>query len=626
MKNFKGIPLHALAVFFITGITLAGFSLQSSWIGGPGVPGPIDLWNIYFDTQANTDWSLVAGKLLLEFRVVEHHVTNYMGSLHTGFAVDMDGDGDLDILSDSGYRALIAWFENDGTGGGWNRHNVSGTGEIGYPRACYPIDIDGDGDMDVLGAESSTIHKRICLWLNTNGTGTEWSTYIIADDLYHPWCICAADVDGDGDNDIIAGDFGPDAHIIWYENCNLPDYWPADTVASVVRCYDLHTVDIDQDGDIDILSANEWLNNEVNLWENDDGTGDSWTRHKICNKIGYATSVCSGDIDNDGNLDIVATGTTGYENVSRVSWFANPDSLQGTWIEHVLQNEFHGGEAVHAVDFDYDGDVDILGAAGNAGPYPGLYELVLWESIDGTGDNWIRHLLDSGSWYEYLDVADIDGDDTLDVLSFASVGSIINWYRLENVSSGHLVSSILDVLQYPNWQEIQWEDSVPAGCSLTFQVKSSNDSEDMGQWSDIIENPGSLVGYIDSTHRYIQYMVNMEGSGQRFGPSPRLDSVTFFWEWLGIEEESGSGGTCLFPVYPNPASGSSVIRFRLTEMGPVTISVYDLAGRLRTSPVDAKLNPGIHEVEVSGLPSGSYYVRMIAGDDIMHMEFTIVGE
>ena len=79
-------------------------------------------------------------------------------------------------------------------------------------------------------------------------------------------------------------------------------------------------------------------------------------------------------------------------------------------------------------------------------------------------------------------------------------------------------------------------------------------------------------------------------------------------------------------MYPNPASGSSVIRFRLDEPGPVSISVYDLAGRLRTLPVDAELYPGIHEVEVSGLPSGSYYVRMIAGDDIMQMEFTIVGE
>ena len=165
---------------------------------------------------------------------------------------------------------------------------------------------------------------------------------------------------------------------------------------------------------------------------------------------------------------------------------------------------------------------------------------------------------------------------------------------------------------------------MPAGCSIAFQVKSSNDPDDMGEWSDIIEVPGSLAGYIDSTHRYIQYIVSMEGSGQRFFTPPRLDSVIFFWEWLGIEGESGSSGTSLLPVFPNPASGSAIIKFNLTEMGAVTISVYDLAGRLRAMPVDSEMNPGSHEVEVSGLPSGSYYVRMVAGDEILQREFTLV--
>ncbi|MCK5117360.1 MAG: T9SS type A sorting domain-containing protein [Candidatus Aegiribacteria sp.] len=615
IKQFVCVVL----ILLIPNLLNENTSSQNTWSGGPGVTGPVLFnWTNTFSSQSNISWMGIPGGLLLALTAIAHDVTGYMGSLHTGFAVDMDGDGDKDILSDSGYRALIAWFENNGTGGGWTRHDVSSTGEIYSPRACYPIDMDGDGDIDVIGSERSSIYKRIYLWFNADGTGTEWNTQIIADDLNSPWSICAADVDGDGDNDIVAGDFGSDAQIIWYENQSFSGPWPAHTVASVIACYDLHTADIDQDGDIDIISANWWTNNELNLWENVDGTGDSWTRYKIRNTIDQATSVCTGDVDGDNNIDIIATG---YGDDGRISWFENPDSIQGTWIEHVLQNEFHGGQAVHELDFDGDGDVDILGAAG----YPGLYELFLWESIDGSGDNWIRHSLDSGSWYMDVDVADIDGDDTLDVISFSSVGSIIDWYRLEYADSGHLVSSILDVLQYPNWQQIQWEDSAPPGCNLKFQVKSSNDSNDMGEWSDYIEEPGSLTGYIDSTHRYIQYMVSMEGSGQRF-VTPMLDSVTFFWEWLGIEEENGSGETRLFPVFPNPASGSSVIKFRLAEMGSVTISVYDLAGRLRAVPVDSEMNSGIHEVEVSGLPSGSYYVRMVAGDDTLQCQFTLTGE
>jgi hypothetical protein len=349
-------------------VTFAYTSFQTDWSGGPGVTGPVSYyWLNTFSSYTQIEWEYLPGSLLLALNAIEHHVSGYMGSLDTGFGVDMNGDGDIDILSNSAYRDLVAWFENDGTGGGWNRHDVSSTGELYSIRACYPVDIDGDGDMDVLGAENSTTYERIYLWINTDGTGTEWNTHIIADDLYSPRCICAADVDDDGDNDIIAGDGGPDAQIIWYENQDFSGAWPAHTVASVTFCYELHTVDIDQDGDIDILGANWWTNNELNLWENADGTGDSWTRYKICNNIGQATSVCTGDIDGDNNLDIIATGYLGN---TRISWFENPDSLQGTWIEHVLQNEFYGGNAVHVLDFDYDGDMDILGAAGYKTPPP----------------------------------------------------------------------------------------------------------------------------------------------------------------------------------------------------------------------------------------------------------------
>ena len=111
--------------------------------------------------------------------------------------------------------------------------------------------------------------------------------------------------------------------------------------------------------------------------------------------------------------------------------------------------------------------------------------------------------------YYGLAVGDIDEDDTLDVVTFED-GSRIYWFALGYPSTGTLTSSILDVNNYPHWQEVQWQDSVPAGSSLRFRVRSSNDPEDMGEWSGYIEEPGSLSGYVDSTHRYLQYRVHME--------------------------------------------------------------------------------------------------------------------
>ncbi|MCK4504404.1 MAG: VCBS repeat-containing protein, partial [Candidatus Aegiribacteria sp.] len=472
--------LSVLAI--ISAMLYAGESQQTDWSDGPGVTGPVTSWGSSFCSNIHTGWEDLPGSLLLAFNPVAHSITNYMGSIHFGYAADMDGDGDMDILSDSGYRALIAWFENDGSGGTWDRHDVSSYGEINYPRSCYPVDIDSDGDMDVLGTDCSSIYDGIYLWVNVDGSGTVWETYIIDDNSYSPHFVCSADIDGDGDPDVIACDFGPDAMITWYEN-NLPSIdWSKHHVAFIQDGEELFPVDMDLDGDIDILSAC-WGPPTVALWENANGTGTVWIEHEICMDIGLGSSVYAADIDGDDDLDVISTGT--WDNC-RISWFENIDGLDFSWIEHVLQYQFYGGAAVHAGDITGDGFIDILGAAGDKIYPPGLYELVLWESIDGSGDNWIRHSLDSGSWYKDVDVADIDGDVFPDVISFASVGSIIQWLRLGYFSSGQLISSILDMTGYPEWDYISWTSIEPPATSVIFQVRSSNDSENMGYWSDSI--------------------------------------------------------------------------------------------------------------------------------------------
>ena len=597
---------------------LGSFSAQSDWSGGPVEPGPVTSWGSTFSSHVLTGWEDLPGDLLLAFESIAHSVTTYMGSLHVGHAADMDGDGDMDILSDSTVRKLIAWFENDGSGGGWERHNVSDYGELFAPKACYPVDIDGDGDMDVIGAESSTTWKRIYVWINADGVGTDWVTHVVADSVYFPHALGAADIDGDGDPDIISGDFGLDGQIAWYEN-KLPQgnwVWTEHPVGSKWGCYELFPVDLDLDGDIDLASAATGYP-QVSWWENLDGSGDSWGEHLVCNDIGVATSVHAADVDDDGDVDLASTGMASG---TRISWFEHPDEPQDAWIEHVLQNQFIAGNAVRAVDLDGDGDVDILGASGNF-VGGGLLEVALWENVGGTGDDWIRHSLATGSWFEDLAVADIDGDDTLDVVSFASVGSIIAWYHLGYASFGYLTSSILDTGNYPHWDQILWEDSLPAGADLWFQVRGSNDPAAMGPWSEHIDEPGTLEGWVDSTYRYLQYKVTLSDPG-RFS-TPALHEVRFIWDWLGIEEGSEEGRPFLYPVTPNPAPGTAMIRFRLSEAGWVRISLYDLAGRLRATPVDGETAVGEQEVAVTGLPSGAYLVKLSAEGMILTQRFIL---
>ena len=68
------------------------------------------------------------------------------------YAADVDGDGDMDVLSASFYDDKIAWYENDGIES-FTEHVIS-TSADGAIR-LYAADVDGDGDMDVLSASYS---------------------------------------------------------------------------------------------------------------------------------------------------------------------------------------------------------------------------------------------------------------------------------------------------------------------------------------------------------------------------------------------------------------------------------------------------------------------------------------
>jgi hypothetical protein len=82
----------------------------------------------------------------------------------------------------------------------------------------------------------------------------------------------------------------------------------------------------------------------------------------------------------------------------------------------------------------------------------------------------------------------------------------------------------------------------------------------------------------------------------------------------GIEEEPEWNNAQLFPVYPNPFSESATISYSLADPGAVSIAIFDVSGRLVSSPVDCISAAGTYSFAINDLPSGIYMVRMrVAG-------------
>ena len=74
------------------------------------------------------------------------------------FGIDVDGDGDVDVLSASVAADTIAWYENtDGSGGNFTTHTIATSAD--GARSVFGIDVDGDGNVDVLSASYASHHR-----------------------------------------------------------------------------------------------------------------------------------------------------------------------------------------------------------------------------------------------------------------------------------------------------------------------------------------------------------------------------------------------------------------------------------------------------------------------------------
>jgi hypothetical protein len=101
--------------------------------------------------------------------------------------------------------------------------------------------------------------------------------------------------------------------------------------------------DLDGDGDIDVVSAS-YLADDVTWWESDGSPADGgWTAHTIDGAFTGASSLALGDVDGDGDIDVVATA----ESLDDVTWFDNDGTpTDGGWTARVVSGVFDGASAV----------------------------------------------------------------------------------------------------------------------------------------------------------------------------------------------------------------------------------------------------------------------------------------
>ncbi|MFH1733859.1 MAG: VCBS repeat-containing protein, partial [bacterium] len=248
-------------------------------------------------------------------------ITGQTYAANSIFSADLDGDGDHDLLSASSGDDKIAWYENiDGLGTFGPQQVI--TTSAGDAQSVYSADLDGDGDHDVLSA--SMYDDKIAWYENLDGQGTFGPQQVITTSANGAKSVFSADLDGDGDNDVLSASSGDDK-IAWYENTDgLGTFGPQLIIMSATDAVAVFSVDLDGDGDNDVLSASDW-DDRIAWYENIDGQGRFGTQQIITTNTNGARSVFSTDLDGDGDNDVLSASSID----NKIAWFKNLDG-QGT--------------------------------------------------------------------------------------------------------------------------------------------------------------------------------------------------------------------------------------------------------------------------------------------------------
>jgi len=433
-------------------------------------------------------------------------------------------------------------------------------------KSGIPIDIDHDDDVDIIAVNSLNL-----FWYE-NDQNISFIKHTISSNIF--WgSVFAVDMDSDNDIDIVTSS-SSEFEIAWYENDGNQNFTQNTIPSSSMILNCIFTIDIDDDNDIDILTST-YSASMLYLYIND---GDSnFTETIIDSTLINAGSVFAIDLDEDNDLDIISA-TSSYSNSNYLKWYEN---INDEFLEHELPLGNWQPRSVYCIDFDYDSDVDILLALGDAWNSD---KVILYENQGFQNSyNFEEHVLVNEEYCISgllgITAADYDNDDDIDIIisevyDLAPQSEYRTIWLCVNDGFGNMTLNCISLCN--------------AGLQL-WSIDVDNDTD-----TDLVS-----IGYMPS---------NMNDSRSRIYKNSYITGIGSY-ELQSISYKLSN--------HPNPFNPSTTIEFSIQNNSKVELSIHNVKGQKIKTLTQNEFTKGSYSIIWNSdnennkpVSSGIYYYKL----------------
>lgn len=347
------------------------------------------------------------------------HVTNVN-------ITDLDQNGRPDVVVCDELRGTVSWLTFDDKDSTFSTPGK----EIELELVLAPVhsevfDFDGDGDLDIAVASMGYMHPndlligKAVLLINDGQQNFEKRALISGTPRISD--MQPGDIDGDGDIDFGLAMFGwrTTGAVGWLEQVT-PEKFELHTIAELNGVMHMELIDLNQNGRLDMVTLVSQQHEKILRFMNlGQGKFDPFVIGEAQNPTFGSSGFQIVDLDQDGDPDIL------YSNGDLMDTDPSPKPYHGIqWLENTgdLNFVYHDITRYHscyravAADMDGDGDLDVVGSSLYFDWMEHDLPSLIWLENDGKQNFTRRRIAYSPSNLATIDVGDIDGDKQPDII------------------------------------------------------------------------------------------------------------------------------------------------------------------------------------------------------------------